>query len=173
MRIVTAAALLLAATLAWAHGPTRQKVTETVTIAAAPEAVWARVRDFDKFHTWHPAVESSTTTDGSKVDSQRTLVLKGGGQIIESLEGFSDEDKRFSYRMKDAGPLEVANYTSTLSVKPGSAAGTTLVEWRGAFYRKYPGNDPPPDKTDEAAIASIAGIYKSGLANLKTILEKK
>lgn len=173
MRIVTAAALLLAATLASAHGPTRQKVTETITINAAPEVVWAKVKDFDKFATWHPAVESSPATDGNKVDSVRTLTLKGGGKIVEALEAFSDEDKKFSYRMKDAGPLEVANYTSTLQVKPGSAAGTTLVEWRGAFYRKYAGNDPPPDKTDEAAVASISGIYKAGLGNLKAQLEKK
>lgn len=172
-RIALSAALLLAASFASAHGPTRQKVTETITINAAPEAVWAKVREFDKFATWHPAVASSPATNGSQIDSVRTLTLKGGGTIIEALEGFSDEDRKFSYRMKDAGPLEVANYTSTLQVKPGSAAGTTLVEWRGAFYRKYAGNDPPPDKTDEAAVAAITGIYKAGLENLKVQLEKK
>ena len=63
----------------------------------------------------------------------------------------------------------MTNYSSTLSVKPGSAAGTTLVEWRGAVYRGYPNNDPPPDKNDEAAVAAVTGIDKTGLAHLKAV----
>lgn len=163
----------LASTAALAHGPTRQKVTETITINAAPEVVWAKVKDFDALHTWHPALESSTATEGNKVGSLRTLNLKGGGQIIEVLETFQEGDRKFSYRMKDPGPVPVTNYSSTLQVKPGSAAGTTLVEWRGAFYRGFPNNDPPPDKNDEAAVAAITGIYKAGLGNLKALIEKK
>ena len=42
MRVSLMAALLLACSVAWAHGPTRQKVTESVTIKAAPDAVWAK-----------------------------------------------------------------------------------------------------------------------------------
>ncbi|HET7862903.1 MAG TPA: SRPBCC family protein [Burkholderiaceae bacterium] len=167
------AALLLATPLAWAHGPTRQKVTETITINATPEAVWAVVKDFDKLHTWHPAVERSSATQGNEVDSERTLVLKGGGTVVEKLESWSEADRKFSYRMREAGPIPVSNYSSTLAVKPGSGAGTTVVEWRGAFYRGYPNNDPPPDKNDEAAVAAVSGIYKAGLAHLKELVEKK
>jgi hypothetical protein len=156
-----------------AHGPTRQKVIETITISAAPEAVWAKVRDFGALNTWHPAVEACTATDGSNVGSRRTLTLKGGGKVVEELETYSDADKSFSYRMKEAGPIPVTNYSSTFSVKAGSAAGTSLVEWRGAFYRGFPNNDPPPDKNDEAAIAAVTGVYKSGLSNLKTVVEKR
>lgn len=172
MRVSLTAALLLASTLAWGHGPTRQKVTETVTIKAAPDVVWAKVKDFGQLQGWHPAVESSTVTKGNEVGSERTLKLKGGGQIVEDLESFSDADKKFSYRMKDPGPVPVNNYSSTLSVKPGEAAGTTTVEWRGAFYRAYLNNDPPPEQNDEAAVKAVTGIYKDGLANLKKILEK-
>ncbi|MBK6850223.1 MAG: SRPBCC family protein [Burkholderiales bacterium] len=160
-------------TPAEAHGPTRQKVSETITIDAAPDVVWARVKNFAALHDWHPALAGSTTTDGNNVGSVRTLQLKGGGTIVESLETYAEADKRYAYRMKDPGPVPVTNYSSTLQVKPGSAAGTTLVEWRGAFYRGYPNNDPPPDKNDEAAIAAITGIYKAGLGNLKSLVEKK
>jgi hypothetical protein len=171
----SAAALLglgLLALPAHAHGPTRQKVTETITINAAPELVWARVKDFAALHDWHPALAGSTTTNGNSVGSVRTLELKGGGSITETLEGYSDVDKRYNYRMTQPGPVPVTNYTSTLQVKPGSAAGTSLVEWRGAFYRGFPNNDPPPDKNDEAAVAAVSGIYKAGLGNLKALVEK-
>jgi carbon monoxide dehydrogenase subunit G len=173
MRRIIAAALLLATTLSWAHGPTRQKVTETVTINAAPEAVWALVKDFDKMQDWHPAVAGSTATAGNSADSERTLTLKGGGTVVEKLESWSDADRKFSYRMRQAGPIPVTNYSSTLTVKPGPAAGTAVVEWRGAFYRGYPNNDPPPEQNDEAAVAAVTGIYKAGLAHLKDLLEKK
>ena len=173
MRKVLFSMLLMSlASVAFAHGPSRQKVVETVTIKAAPDAVWTKVKDFTKLQDWHPAVESSTATNGSKVDSVRTLNLKGGGKVIETLEGLSEEDKKFNYRMKDGGALPVSNYTSTMTVKAGEAAGTTTVEWRGAFYRSYPNNNPPPEQNDEAAVKAITGVYQTGLANLKKSLEK-
>jgi carbon monoxide dehydrogenase subunit G len=172
MRASLAAALLIcASTLALAHGPTRQKVTETATIKAAPDAVWNKVKDFNGMAAWHPAVEGSTATDGSKVGSVRTLSLKGGGQMVETLEGYSDAERKFSYRAKDGGALPVTNYTSTLTLKPGDG-GTTVVEWRGAFYRAYPNNNPPPGQDDDAAVNAITGVYQSGLVNLKKTLEK-
>jgi len=172
MRALLAAAILIgASTLALAHGPTRQKVTETATIKAAPDAVWNKVKDFNGMAAWHPAVEGSTATDGSKEGSVRTLSLKGGGQMVETLEGYSDAERKFSYRAKDGGALPVTNYTSTLTVKAGDG-GTSLVEWRGAFYRAYPNNNPPPGQDDDAAVKAITGVYQSGLANLKKIMEK-
>ncbi len=175
MRAVSAFIMMLAASLvaapALAHGPTRQKAFETITIKASPDAVWAKVRDFAQLQGWHPAVESSTATNGSEVGSVRTLKIKGGGEMVESLESFDDAAKKFSYRAKDGGALPVTNYSSTLTVKPADG-GTTLVEWRGAFYRKYMNNDPPKGEDDEAALGAITSVYRSGLENLKAIMEK-
>lgn len=171
MRAVSALIMMLAASLAFAHGPTRQKAQESVTIKASPDAVWAKVRDFTQLQGWHPAVESSTATNGSEVGSVRTLKLKGGGELVESLESLDDGAKKFSYRARDGGALPVSNYSSTLMVKPGDG-GTTVVEWRGAFYRKYMNNNPPKGEDDEAALSAVAGVYKSGLENLKAIMEK-
>ena len=172
MRVSLMAALLLATTVAWAHGPTRQKVTETVTIKAAPDAVWARIRDYGAMQAWHPAIENTVADKGNAVGSTRTLTLKGGGTIVEELESYSDADRKLSYRMKDPGPVPVTNYSSTISVKPADG-GSSVVEWRGAFYRKFMNNDPPPDQNDEAAVKAITGIYQLGLGNLKALLEKK
>lgn len=162
---------LLLPALAFAHGPTRQKVTESVQIKAAPEAVWDKVKDFNAMPSWHPAVAESKASDGSNVGSVRVLSLKGGGTVEETLESFSAAERKFAYRAKDGGALPVSNYSSTLTVKAADGGGS-LVEWRGAFYRAYPNNDPPPDKNDEAAVKAITEVYRSGLGNLKKVMEK-
>lgn len=172
MRTSLIAALLLAASVAWAHGPTRQKVTEMVTIKAAPDAVWAKIKEYGAMQDWHPAVDKTVADKGNAVGSVRTLTLKGGGNIVEELESYSDAERKFGYRMKDPGPVPVSNYSSTIAVKPADGGGS-VVEWRGAFYRKYMNNDPPPDQNDEAAVKAITDIYQAGLGNLKSLLEKK
>ncbi len=154
-----------------AHGPTRQKVTEEIEIAAPPAAVWKLVGNFNGWAEWHPAVESSTATAGNAVDSTRTLMLKGGGQLIENIEAYDDAAMTLKYRAKDGGALPVTNYSSTIMVKP-EGAGSKVV-WRGAFYRGFPNNDPPPEQNDEAAIKAVTGVYQTGLAALKAKLEGK
>lgn len=156
--------------VAQAHGPTRQKVTEKITINAPADAVWARVKNFDALKDWHPAVAESPASAGNTEGSVRSLKLKGGGALEETLEGFDEAKMKFSYRAKDGGALPVTNYTSTLQVTAVGPKEST-VEWRGAFYRAYPNNDPPPDQNDEAALKAVTGVYKSGLENLKKLIE--
>ncbi len=168
------AALTLLAGLhgaATAHGPTRQKVVEKIGIDAPADVVWAKMGKFDALQNWHPAVEASPADKGNEEGSVRTLRLKGGGALVETLESHSDAQKKYSYRAKDGGALPVTNYTSTISVTADGAK--SVVEWRGAFYRGFPNNDPPPDRNDEAAVAAVTGVYKSGLDNLKKLVEGK
>jgi carbon monoxide dehydrogenase subunit G len=166
-----AALLALVCGAAQAHGPTRQKVVEQITVAAPAAAVWARIRNFDALKDWHPAVAESPADKGNEEGSVRSLVLKGGGTLIETLERYDDAQMKYAYRAKDGGALPVSNYTSTISVR--SEGGQTIVEWRGAFYRGYPNNDPPPDQNDEAAVRAITAVYKSGLENLKKLAEQR
>jgi len=160
----------VAALPADAHGPTRQKVVETIKIAAPASVVWARIRNFDALKDWHPAAETSPADKGNVEGSERRVALKGGGMLVETLERYDDATMRYSYRAKDGGALPVTNYTSTIAVV-GGEGNTSIVEWRGAFYRGYPNNDPPPDKNDEAAVKAVTGMYQSGLANLKKLVE--
>lgn len=155
-----------------AHGPTRQKVVETVQIDAPADAVWARIRNFDALKDWHPAVAKSPADKGNEVGSVRQLELKGGGALTETLEAWNDAQRRYSYRAKDGGALPVTNYTSTITVTPAGDTRST-VEWRGAFYRGHPNNDPPPDQNDEAAVAAVTGVYQAGLKNLKQLAEQR
>ncbi len=154
-----------------AHGPTRQKVVERVVIDAPPSVVWAKMGNFDALKSWHPAVAESPADKGNTEGSVRQIVLKGGGTLTETLEGYDGAKMKYSYRAKDGGALPVSNYTSTIGV---SAQGSgSVVEWRGAFYRAYQNNDPPPDQNDDAAVKAITGVYTSGLANLKKLIEGK
>ena len=161
--------ITLAANDSRAHGPTRQKAIEKITINAPPSAVWARIKNFDALKDWHPAIAESPADKGNAVGSVRQLKLKGGGALTETLEGFDDAKMKYSYRAKDGGALPVTNYTSTHSVS--GDANQSVVEWRGAFYRGFPNNDPPADQNDEAAVNAITGVYKAGLANLKKLAE--
>ena len=170
-RKLLATILLCTVTSAWSHGPTRQKVTESIAIAAPAEAVWKRIQDFGALQTWHPAVESSETTKGNQIGSVRTLHLKGGGTIVEELTAHSSEKRSLSYKMKDPGPVPVSNYASTITVN--AKGDGSVVEWRGGFYRGDPNNNPAPERNDDAAVAAVIGIYQAGLGNLKKMIEAK
>ena len=67
--------------------------------------------------------------------------------------------------------LPVTNYSSYLTVKPGKTPDTAVVEWRSAFYRGYPNNNPPPELNEEAAIKAVTAFAKSGLAGIKQAVE--
>ena len=90
--------------------------------------------------------------------------------LAETLDAWDDAKMRYTYRVKDGLPaLPVSNYASTISVS--DQGGRALVEWRGGFYRGHPNNDPPPELNDEAAVAAVTGVYRSGLEQLKKLAE--
>lgn len=160
-----AAGAIITPTLALAHGPTRQKVTLSAEVAADPSEVWSAIGDFQDM-SWHPAVFSTVGDKGNAIDATRVLTLaeENGPTISEVLYKFSDEKMSYSYRITDVKVevLPVTNYSSHLTVKPRDGGGA-IVEWRGAFYRGYPNNDPPENLNDEAAIAAVTAVYKTGL----------
>ncbi len=166
---LTATLVSLFPAVVQAHGPTRQKAVEKITINAPPSVVWAKIKNFDALKDWHPAVVTSPADKGNAEGSVRQISLKGGGALTETLESYDDGKMKYSYRAKDGGALPVTNYTSTISVS--GEGNQSVVEWRGAFYRGFPNNDPPPDRNDEAAVKAITGVYKSGLENLKKLVE--
>ncbi len=158
---------------AHAHGPTRQKVTETVTVKASPAAAWELIGDFYNMHAWHPAVESTHNIDADE-KSRRKLVLGNGAELFEELKKHKDERMMYSYRIPmathDVKVLPVSNYSSTLSVKPAPDGGA-VITWKGAFYRGYMNNDPPPELNDETAVTAVTGVYTAGLENIRKILD--
>lgn len=154
---------------AFAHGPTRQKVAETVEINAPADKVWAAVGNFQDM-SWHPAVSKTEGKGGNEVGATRTLTLPNG-VINEELTKYNAEKMNYHYKMNhpDVKVVPVANYSSSITVK--ADGDKSVVEWRGAFYRGYMNNNPPPELSDEAAIKAVKGIYRAGLDALKAKLE--
>jgi len=176
-RAFAAAALsLLSAGLvagpAFAHGPSRQKVVEKIEINAPAAKVWEIVGNFQDM-SWHPGVAKTEGTGGNGADAKRKLTLKSGGVIEESLTKYDADGKSLSYKIDavDVKVLPVNNYSSTISVK--DEGGKSVVEWKGAFYRGFMNNDPPPELSDEAGVKAVSDVYKAGLAALKTKAEGK
>ena len=153
-----------------AHGPSRQKVTETVEINAPPDKVWAVIGNFQDM-SWHPAVAKLEGQGGNDANATRTLTLKSGGTIAEKLDGYDAAKLQYKYEFTDVDVkvLPVKNYSSTLDVK--GEGGKSTVEWKGAFYRGFMNNEPPPELNEEAAIKAVKGVYRAGLDALKQKLE--
>ena len=169
----TLATLALVALLPWtaeAHGPSRQKVVESIEINAPAEKVWAAIGKFQDM-TWHPAIGKTEGTGDNGTGAKRTMTLKSGGTIEEALTAYKADAMTYAYEITtvDVKTLPVSNYSSSIRVSGEGAKST--VEWKGAFYRGYVNNDPPAELNDAAAIAAVTGVYKAGLEALKAKLE--
>jgi hypothetical protein len=153
-----------------AHGPTRQKVTETIEINAPADKVWSVIGNFQDM-SWHPLVTKTEGEGGSNAGAKRTLTLEGGGIIKEELLDVDAAEMKLKYKIAevDVKVLPVNNYSAWLSV--AEEGGKSVVTWKGAFYRGYMNNNPPPELNDEAAVKAVKGVYRSGLDNLKKVLE--
>ena len=181
---IVAATVIALPLVATAHGPTRQEVDEKIVINAAPEKVWAMLKDFSAIDKWHPAVESVEMKD----DNVRVLTLKSEGNptITEELEKVDEEKMSLIYKITDMSviktitfnskdtpyyTLPVSTYKSWMFVKP--VDGGTEVRWRAKFYRSFMDNPPVPEgQSDAEAVEAVKAVYTSGLENLKNIMEK-
>ena len=131
---------------------------EKLTIDAPAAAVWGRIRNFDALQDWHPAIAESPASQGNRVGSVRSIKVKGGGEVTETLEAHDDAGMSYRYRAKDGGALPVTNYSSTITVK--ASGRQSIVEWSGTFT-----------PNDDNAAGVITGVYQGGLAQLKTLSE--
>lgn len=177
---LAAAGLAFGAGSALAHGPSRQKAKETVTINASPDKVWKVMGNFQDM-SWLPGVKSTTGTGGNSIDpknddnevARRVITLDSGGVINEGLYKYDAGEHSYSYRIDkvDTKVLPVNDYSSTISVESADGGKSSTVTWKGAFYRGYMNNDPPPDMDDAASKAAVSKIYRAGLDNVKKKVE--
>ena len=172
--------LVAASSLFWvglvdAHGPTREKYSESIEISAAPEAVWALVGDFSHPEKWMDVVESTTAEGGNEKGATRDLKFKGGARALkEELKNYDAEKKMIQYKVvdpTDPAVLPVNNYSAKITVE-ASGSGSK-VEWDTAFYRWFLNNNPPEGQNEAAAKAAVEKVVKGGLASLKSVAEKK
>lgn len=159
---------------ALAHGPSRQKVTETVTVQAPAAKVWALISDFCSIEKWHPGVKKCTGAGGNEAGATRVLEVGDAGlKVEEELLQFDAATMTYKYRITKTAMevLPVTTYSAFVSVKD-NGDGSSTVEWRGGFYRGHPNGNPPPEQNDEAAIKAVTATYQAGLANIKKLAEQ-
>ena len=174
-RVVLAILTFAVATVVFGHGPTREKYSESIEIAATPDAVWALVGDYAHPEKWMNAVESTVAPAAFDKGAVRELKIKGATATIkEELKNLDAEKKTIQYKIVDPTEPSVApvnNYSARITVE---AAGTgAKVEWDAAFYRWFLNNNPPDGENEAAAKAFVEKIVHESLASLKATAEKK
>ena len=168
--------ILLVPSLVLAHGPSRQKVVQEIEINATAESIWKIIEDFCSIQDWHPGIKSCNTDNGTAIKSIRTIELANGEKINEILFKHDKESKKIQYGMQELDEgriikgLPIATHGSTITITEDG--GMSKVKWKGAFYRSFPGQQPPPELTDEACSKAVNNLYKTGLESLKKIAEK-
>ena len=158
VKFVKLVVVLLFPGFIFAHGPTRQKVSESVTIEGDMSEAWALISDLRDIGQWH-SVYKSIEKKGE--DPQPLSMFSRESGVVQILT-LDSEKKLFKYRLKKPGGLPVNNYSARLRLEKGES-GKVKITYKGAFYRKYLNNDPPPEENDEAAIAAVTKMYKDTL----------
>ena len=153
------------------HGPSRQKVSESIEINATTEDVWKVVSNFSEFK-WNNIIENVTATN-NEIGSERIIKLKSGGIIKQKLEKINNEKMMISWRVieTDNSTLPVNSYGAKLFVK--SEKDKTKVLYKTGFYRGFMGNDPPPELNDENSKKLVKNFVTENLKGLKKIIEDK
>lgn len=149
------------------------KVAEVCEINAPAETVWKKVNNFGDLGAWHPAIKTTEIISGenNKVGAVRLLTLQDGATLKETLLSYDEKKTQYGYNIIES-PLPVSEYTSTVSVGK-DRKGVSKVTWSGHFKRKDTSDQPAAGQDDTTATKTMSIVYRSGLDNLKSILEGK
>ena len=136
-RIVTVTAAAVALTFSGLSAGAVES-TYKATSTATPEAAWKKIGDFCGIATWHPAVEKCVLSDDGK---KRTLSLKGGGTIVETLVGLA-RDLRMQIVAEGVEQIEQVEYLRDhgISAVQGYVFAPPLP--RAAFISLIEATDP-------------------------------
>ena len=146
--------------------------SQSIRINAAPEAVWQVVGDYNGSPRWLPLVERSEIVIGknNRVGAIRLITRRNGTKVTERLLDHNPQGMRMAYTYVD-GAVMASDYFPVLSVKD-AGDGTSVVEWSARFKRlNYDMDPPPPGQDDKSMTEFYNGIYKTGLENLKRVIE--
>ena len=150
-------------------GPTRLKVTESVTLDLPPEAAWRIVGDFHDL-SWASNTRASAGGGGNVPGAAtRSTILADGSRLEESLYKFDAGAMSYAYHIdrEDTVLLPVQNASVTLEVVPADG-GRSTVRWRAAFYRFLAPNEPAPDMADANAAKAMSALGRASLDGLRT-----
>lgn len=159
--IAVAALLALLAGAAQAHGPSRLKTDQTVTLNATPDEVWAVIGTFTSMD-WFPGTKAVEAT-GNEKGATRTRTLENGVVVKEELLKLDPKKYAISIRLTEDNLdyVKATNYALHITIK--DEGGKAVVDVKGAFYRGYPLNEPPADLNDEASTASVEALHQQAI----------
>lgn len=168
---LTTLAVCLPLAAALACGPSRNREVTTIVIEAPADRVWAVVGNYGDLG-WTGRITKTEASGGSVPElARRRFTFASGAVFTDTLTAYDPVERSLSFRTdeEDWRELPVEGYVSKLSVREEN--GKSIVEWRGAFSRGYLKNDPPPELSDDAAVAAVAAFQKASLATLKHRIE--
>ena len=162
--------ILLLSTPSKGHGPSRQKVSESIEINASSDEVWKIVSDFNNFN-WNKSVEKISVSSND-VGTERTIFFKSGETIKQKLEKIDESKMMVNWRIieTDNKVLPVNSYSAKIFVKESD--NKTKVIYKSGFYRGFMGNDPPSELNDENSKKKVKIFIVENLNGLKKIIEK-
>lgn len=184
LTVIFALVLYWFAVSAYAHGPVRQKTSQSIKINAPADKVWNIIKNYDDL-SWLPAIASVSAKGGNAEGAIRELTLKEGGTITEELKKYDAAKMMYAYKITEMSTKEtithsgqeekvpvlpVGNYAADIQVKADGA--NAEVVWKAGYYRAYMNNNPPSQLNEEAANSAVEHIFSAGLANLKALAEK-
>jgi hypothetical protein len=136
------------------------KIFYSSVIPSPIDRVWATIRDFNKFPSWHPAVCDSSIEENRPSDAVgcvRSLYLKSGRHFRERLLALSDREYLFTYAILES-PLPMIEYVSTVRLRPVTDIDQTYAQWTCEF-------NCAPDVESEL-IKTVLSVYQSGFDSL-------
>ncbi|MFP8879571.1 MAG: SRPBCC family protein [Myxococcota bacterium] len=137
------------------------KVQVTEELQASGEVVWQLVRGFGEIMKWSGGAVESVSVEGDGIGAVRTIGIAGGAQLQEKLEAHDDAKRTFSYSFVANALLPVDDYYATMTIIE-TGANQCRVEWGSTFT--------PNGVSEEQAGGMVEGIYKSGIAGIKSAL---
>ena len=134
------------------------QISKSTTLNAPANEVWGTVGDFNGIPKFVP-VFSARAVDGAGVGARRTLTLRDGGTVLESLESLDDEARTLTYAIIES-PLPLAGYVSTMAVRD-LGDGRCEFNWSCSFDAQ---GAPEAD-----VVAIVEGVYAAGLDGLRQL----
>jgi mxaD protein len=159
--------------IAFAAGASVLKVSKSIAINASDAKVWEQAKNFSGLNTWHPAVESDKIVEGS--DNKVGACASADAQGRRHDQGKAAGVQQCPAHVPSQHPRgRIAGQQLHVDVRR-RADGQEQRE--GHLVRRVPaqGHRPKPadNANDKTATDTMAGVYQSGLDNLKKIVEGK
>ena len=115
--------------LIFAHGPTRQKVPESVTIKINADSAWLMISDLVNIGDWHSQYKSIK----EKGEELQPISMFTGENGVVQILALDPEKKMFKYRLKNPGDIPLNNYSARLRVEEIDSENVKIT-YKGAFY---------------------------------------